>query len=70
MDTPRKCRNGFVLPFEKFPQPLLICSDQFNRLAFDWTFAPNGSDFKIVCANGMRIPAEEAALLALTGEGV
>lgn len=70
MDTPRKCRNGFVLPFEKFPQPLLICSDQFNGLAFGWTFAPNGSDFKIVCANGMRVPAEVAALLALTGEGV
>ena len=70
MDTPKKCRNGFILPFEKFPQPLLICSDQYNGLAFGWTCAPNGSEFKIVCANGMRVSAEEAALFALAGEEV
>lgn len=66
--TTTKCRNGFILPFEKIQQPLLICSDQFNGLAFGWTCAPNGSEVKIVCANGMRVPTEEAALFALAGE--
>ena len=65
-----KCRNGFIMPLEKFPQPLLICSDQYNGLAFGWTCAPNGSEFKIVCANGLRVPAEGAALFALAGEEV
>ena len=60
MDTPRKCRNGFVLPFEKFPQPLLICSDKYNGLAFGWTCAPNGSEFKIVCAKRRLVGAISA----------
>lgn len=63
-----KTRDGFVLPFEKFPAPLLICSDSYNGLAFGFTCAPNGTEFKIVCANGMRVAAEEAALFTLAGE--
>jgi hypothetical protein len=63
-----KTRDGFVLPFEKFPTPLLICSDSYNGLAFGFTCAPNGTEFKIVCANGRRVPADEAALFALAGE--
>lgn len=64
--TPRE----FHLPFEKFPQPLLICSDEYNGLAFGWTCSPRGEQFRIVCANGRRVPAEGAALFTLAGEAV
>lgn len=65
-----KVPNGFVVPFQQFPQPLLVCSDDYNGLAFGWTCSPRGEEFKIVCANGRRVPAEGAALFTLAGEQV
>ena len=65
-----RVHKGFHVPFQEFPQPLLICSDDYNGIAFGWGCAASSTEFKIVCANGMRVPAEVAALLALTGEGV
>ena len=62
--------RGFILPFQQFPQPLLVCSDEYSGLAFGWTCAPNGTEFKIVCADGRRIDASGAALFSLAGEGI
>jgi hypothetical protein len=48
----------------------MIYSEKYNGLAFGWTCAPNGSEFKVVCTNGMRVPTEEVALFALDVERV
>ena len=66
----KRVSGGFILPFQQFVQPLLVCSDDYNGLAFGWTCAPNGSEFKIVCADGRRIDAAGSALFSLAGEQV
>ena len=66
----KRVSGGFILPFQQFAQPLLVCSDDCNGLAFGWTCAPNGSEFKIVCADGRRIDAAGSALFSLAGEQV
>ena len=66
----KRVSGGFILPFQQFAQPLLVCSDDYNGLAFGWTCAPNGSEFKIVCADGRRIDAAGSALFSLAGEQV
>ena len=66
----KRVSGGFILPFQQFAQPLLVCSDDYNGLAFRWTCAPNGSEFKIVCADGRRIDAAGSALFSLAGEQV
>ena len=66
----KRVSGGFVLPFQQFPQPLLVCSEVYNGIAFGWTCAPNGTEFKIVCADGRRIDAAGIALFSLAGEAV
>lgn len=66
----KRFSGGFVLPFQQFSQPLLVCSDDYNGLIFGWQCSPNGTEFKFVCADGRRIPAEGAALFTLAGEQV
>ena len=66
----KRVSGGFILPFQQFAQPLLVCSDDYNGLAFGWTCAPNGSEFKIVWADGRRIDAAGSALFSLAGEQV
>ena len=66
----KRVSGGFILPFQQFLQPLLVCSDEYNGLAFGWTCAPNGTEFKIVCADGRRIDASSAALFSLAREGI
>ena len=63
-----RVRKGFHVPFQEFPQPLLICSDYYNGIAFGWGCAASSTEFKIVCANGSRVNAESAALFAIAGE--
>ena len=66
----KRVSGGFILPFQQFPQPHLVCADEYNGFAFGWTCAPNGTEFKIVCADGRRIDASGAALFSLAGEGI
>ena len=33
----KRVSGGFILPFQQFPQPLLVCSYEYNGLAFGWT---------------------------------
>ena len=66
----KRVSGRFILPFQQFVQPLLVCSDDYNGLAFGGTCAPNGSEFKIVCADGRRIDAAGSALFSLAGEQV
>ena len=68
--TATRIHKEFHVPFQKFQQPLLICSDAYNGIAFGWTCAPNGTEFKFVCADGQRVPAEGAALFTIAGEQV
>ena len=58
----------FHVPFQEFPQPLLICSDDYNGIAFGWGCAASSTEFKVICANGSRVPAEGTALFAIAGE--
>ena len=66
--TATRVHAVFRVPFQKFPQPLLICGGDYNGIALGWNCAPNATEFKIVCANGSRVPAEGAALFAIAGE--